>query len=235
MLRPFALRMCLLADGAGVTSASACSMRRGWGATNSCGRHRRVDTAPSPWQTSWGGCAPWTAVRGRPGAASATCATCTCANAVIATRHPPSRAARPPSGHGRCRNPFGHPQRHNPFRVSAGRCAPAALGSSGASDSPRSDASASSTPAAANVEPLPWQNARPPAKLLAQRAQCLAPHTLAACGSGQLDRTCPTRLALASWARPSFLGTRVLAARCAASHAFCACPDLARGRRVRGA
>ena len=113
---------------------AACA--RVGGATSSCGRHRRVDTAPSPWQTNWGGCAPWAAVRGRPGAASATCATCTCANAVIATRHPPGRAARPPSGHGRCRNPFGHPQRHNPFRVSAGRCAPAALGSSGASDAP---------------------------------------------------------------------------------------------------
>ena len=196
MLRPFALRMRLLADGAGVTSASACSMRRGWGATNSSGRHRRVDTAPSPWQTSWGGCAPWAAVRGRPGAASATCATCTCANAVIATRHPPGRAARPPSGHGRCRTPFGHPQRHDPFRVSAGRCAPAALGSSGASDAPRSDArlhTATLAGPAATLDPgrrkrgAPALARRPPAELFARRAEFLALHTLAACRSGQFD------------------------------------------------
>ena len=76
--------------------------------------------------------------------------------------------------------------------------------------------------------------ARPPSSLPSEHNAWLHIPLLHA-GAGQLDRTCPTRLALASWARPSFLGTRVLAARCAASHAFCACPDLARGRRVRGA
>ena len=129
---------------------------------------------------------------------------------------PARRAARPPSGHGCCRNPVGHPQRHNPFRVSAGRCAPAALGSSGASDARLHTATLAGP--AATLDPCrrncgaPALARRPPAKLFARRAQFLALHTLAACRSGQFDCACPTRLALASWARPSFSGTRVLAA-----------------------
>ena len=151
----------------------------GWAAIRSCRRHRRVDAAPSPlppWQTNWGGCAPW-AVGGRPGAKSTTCATCTCADAVIATQHPPGRVARPPSEHGCCRNPLGRAQRRNPFRVS-GRCASATLGSSGASD------------------PQMWSPC--PGKTPAT-------YIPTACGSGQLDRACPTRPALASWVRLSFL------------------------------
>ena len=111
---------------------------------------------------------------GRPRRASTTCGTCNRADAAIATRHPPGCAARPPSGHGCSRMLPNVAEVPDTFSA------------------------------------LPWHNARPPSSLPSERnswlgcekkKKFLAFHTLAACGSGQLDCACPTRLALVSWGR----------------------------------
>ena len=70
-------------------------MHRGGAAVSRCGWRHRMAAAPSPWQASWGGCAPRAAARWRPGAASTACAARACPNAAAALR-PSGRVARPP-------------------------------------------------------------------------------------------------------------------------------------------
>ena len=125
MLQPRAPPMCPLADAAGGSSKEHVQcMHRGGAAVSRCGWRHRMAAAPSPWQASWGGCAPRAAARRRPGAASTACAARACPNAVAALR-PSGRVARPPRlGWGAARRRrgkrFGHIQRYNAVCFPAG-------------------------------------------------------------------------------------------------------------------